>query len=83
MIQRKDIFFDPNVLPLIERQYYDKMKPIITKVLTELKFQCLLEQKEVIETAQVIAIMQDKEQISKTFNIINNILVIRILTDIF
>jgi hypothetical protein len=73
MIQSKDNFFDPDVLPIAERQYYDKMKPIITKVLTELKYQCLLEQKEVIETAQVIAIMQDKEQMSKTFNMINNI----------
>ena len=73
MIQTKDNFFDPDVLPLAEKQYYDKMKPIITKVLSDLKYQCLMEQKEIIETAQVITIMQDKERITKTFNMINNI----------
>lgn len=73
MIQRKDNFFDPDVLPLAERQYYDKMKPIINQILSDLRTQCLLEQKEIIDTAQVIAIIQDKEQISKTFNGINSI----------
>jgi hypothetical protein len=73
MIQRRDNFFDPDVLHFEEKQYYDKMKPIINKILTDLRYQCLLEQKEIIETAQVIAIIQNKEQISKTFNIINNI----------
>ena len=73
MIQKKNNFFDPNVLPPSEKQYYDKMKPIIIKILTDLKYQCLLEKKPTIETAQIIAIIQDKEQITKTFNKINNI----------
>lgn len=73
MIQNNDNIFDPNILPPIEKQYYDKMKPIIIKILANLKYQCLLGQKPIIETAKLIAIIQDKEQISKTFNIINNI----------
>jgi hypothetical protein len=73
MIQKKDNFFDPNVLSPREKQYYDKMKPIIGKILADLKYQCLLEQKKSIENEQIIAIIQDKEKISKTFDAINNV----------
>ena len=73
LIQKKENFFNYDSLTTSEKQYYDKMKPIINKVLADLKYQCLLEKKKIIETAQVIAIIQDKEQISKTFNIINNL----------
>jgi hypothetical protein len=66
--KKENYFFDPNKLPRGEREYYDKISPIIEGLLNDLESQDWLRKASVEEIIQFIGIMKDKSEIALAHN---------------
>lgn len=72
-MDREKYFFDPTKLPEGEREYYDKIRPILEGLLNELKRKNCLRRATLEETVHLIKIMKDKDETALSLNMVDRI----------
>jgi hypothetical protein len=69
-LNREEYFFDLSRLPKAEQEYYEKITPIIEGLLIDLKKRNCLRIPSREETAQLLKVLKDKDEMSLSLNMI-------------